>query len=106
MDSFYYVYILASEKNGTLYVGVTSDLVKRIYEHKEKKMEGFSKQYGVDLLVYYEQTQDIQSALKREKQLKKWNRRWKLNLIEKANPDWHDLYEFINGTAGSPPARG
>src|SRR3990167_5114103 len=98
--NFYYVYILASKKNGTLYVGVTSDLVKRIYEHKEKKISGFSRSYNVDILVYYEQTQDIHSAIKREKLLKRWNRRWKLNLIEKANPDWHDLYESISGTAG------
>ena len=88
----YYVYILANKRNGTLYIGVTSDLVKRIYEHKQKLVDGFTKKYGVDMLVYYELTENIDSAIQREKQLKKWNRDWKLSLIEKDNPKWEDLY--------------
>ena len=98
MSHFYYVYILASKRNGTLYIGVTGDLIKRIYEHKEKRVEGFSKKYGIDKLVYYEQTQEVQSALEREKQLKAWKRQWKLELIEKQNPQWNDLYNKIIGT--------
>ena len=98
MERVYYVYILASKRNGTLYIGVTGDLTKRIYEHKEKKIEGFSKKHGVDKLVYYEQTQDVNSALEREKQLKAWKRQWKLELIEKENPHWEDLYNKIIGT--------
>ena len=88
----YFVYILASGKNGTLYVGVTSDLLKRVWEHKSDKTDGFTKTYGVHSLVYYEQTDDILVAIGREKQLKKWNRRWKLRLIEERNPKWEDLY--------------
>jgi len=88
----YFVYILASERNGTLYIGVTSDLLGRAWQHKTKATEGFTKKYGVDRLVYYEQTEDIYSALEREKQMKKWNRAWKIKLIEKKNPKWEDLY--------------
>ena len=95
MEKNFYVYILASKRNGTLYVGVTSDLVKRVWEHKNKLVEGFTKKYGVDKLVYYEQFQDVESAIKREKRLKNYNRRWKLGLIEKLNPEWKDLYEEI-----------
>ena len=87
----YYVYILASDRNGTLYVGMTNDLVRRISEHKSKKLDGFTKKYDIDKLVYYEQTQDIQSALWREKNIKTWKRDWKLDLIEKENPAWRDL---------------
>jgi putative endonuclease len=87
----YYVYILASKRNGTLYTGVTSNLMKRIYEHKNKLIDGFTKKYNVDKLVYYEKTNDIKLAIIREKQLKKWNRKWKLELIEKMNPYWDDL---------------
>ncbi len=87
----YYVYILASRRNGTLYIGVTNNLERRISEHQQNFVEGFTKQYGVHHLVYYETTSDIQVALQREKQLKKWNRKWKLELIEKENPDWEDL---------------
>lgn len=90
-----YVYILASSRNGTLYIGVTSDLIKRIYEHKNNLIDGFTKKYGVHRLVYYEQTSDIESAIEREKRLKKWNRKWKLELIEKNNPDWEDLYTSL-----------
>ena len=88
----YYVYILTSKRNGTLYIGVTNDLVKRVYEHKNGLIEGFSKKYGVHMLVYYEQTNDSYSAIEREKRLKKWKRQWKIELIQKSNPGWRDLY--------------
>ena len=88
----YFVYILSSQRNGTLYIGVTSDLLKRIWEHKNKKVDGFTKKYNVDKLVYFEQTENVMSALEREKQLKKWNRSWKIKLIENKNPKWQDLY--------------
>jgi putative endonuclease len=92
----YYVYILASKKHGTLYVGVTSDLIKRVYEHKNDLIEGFTKKYGVHQLVYYEQTSDITSTITREKQIKKWRRQWKIELIEEKNPEWKDLFqEFV-----------
>jgi len=89
------VYILASERNGTLYIGVTSNLQKRATEHKNDLIAGFTKQYGVHLLVYYELHDDMLSAITREKQIKKWNRAWKLELIEEQNPDWKDLWEGI-----------
>jgi len=88
----YYIYILASKKNGTLYVGVTADLLKRIYEHKNNLVKGFTQKYTVHNLVYFESTESIESAILREKQLKKWNRAWKINLIEKSNPAWNDLH--------------
>lgn len=88
----YYVYILASKRNGTLYIGVTNNLQRRIYEHKEGHIEGFTKKYNVKDLVYYEATADINSAIEREKQMKKMTRKSKLDLIEKDNPDWVDLY--------------
>jgi putative endonuclease len=88
----YYVYILASKRNGTLYIGVTSNLAKRIYEHKHELIGGFTKKYNVDRLVYYETTEDVESAILREKRLKKWKRQWKIELIEKKNPTWKDLY--------------
>ncbi|MBA4320226.1 MAG: GIY-YIG nuclease [Flavobacterium sp.] len=91
----YYVYILASKRNGTLYIGVTSDLKKRIFEHKNDLIEGFTKKYKVHHLVYYEQTTDVRSAIEREKRLKKWKRKWKLALIEKMNPNWEDLYKGL-----------
>ncbi len=91
----YYVYILASKRNGTLYIGVTNDLVKRVYEHKDGLVEGFTKEYGVDRLVYYEQTNDSYSAIEREKRMKKWKRQWKIELIEKFNPEWKDLYKDL-----------
>ncbi|MEK7561010.1 MAG: GIY-YIG nuclease family protein [Patescibacteria group bacterium] len=87
----YYVYILANKQNGTFYIGVTNDLQRRMYEHKNNLIEGFTKKYGVHKLVYYEHTTDIQGALQREKQLKKWQRKWKLRLIEESNPEWKDL---------------
>ena len=89
------VYILASKRNGTLYVGITSDLEKRAWQHKNNAVEGFTKQYGVHHLVYYELHGDMLSAIAREKQIKKWNRAWKLEVIEKQNPDWKDLWEGI-----------
>ncbi len=87
MEKSFYVYILASKRNGTLYIGVSSDMVKRVWEHKNKLVEGFTKRYGVDKLVYYEQFQEVESAIKREKRLKNYNRKWKLELIEKFNPE-------------------
>ncbi|MFA5985841.1 MAG: GIY-YIG nuclease family protein [Parcubacteria group bacterium] len=91
----YFVYILASKRNGTLYIGITSNLQRRIYEHKTKQIKGFTERYGVDHLVYFEQTTDVYSALTREKQLKKYNRLWKLRLIEEQNPQWQDLSEDL-----------
>jgi len=89
------VYILASKRNGTLYIGVTSDLVKRIWEHKNDVADGFTKRYGIHTLVWYELHESMQSAIEREKKLKEWKRAWKLELIEKENPDWQDLYTTI-----------
>ena len=90
-----YIYILFSKKNGTLYVGVTSNLKKRVWEHKNKLVEGFTKKYGVDKLGYFEIFEDITQAILREKQLKAGSRKRKIQLIEKANPNWNDLYESI-----------
>ena len=90
-----FVYILASEKNGTLYIGVTSDLVRRLYEHRNGLVDGFSRNYSVHRLVYYERHATIDEAIVREKQLKKWKRLWKLRIIEEANADWRDLYEEV-----------
>ncbi len=89
------VYILSSKRNGTLYIGVTSNLQKRTWEHKKDLVEGFTKKYGVHRLVYYELHEDMVEAIKREKQMKKWNRAWKLELIERQNPSWRDLWEGI-----------
>jgi putative endonuclease len=89
------VYIQASQRNGTLYIGVTSDLVKRIWEHRNNAADGFTKKYGVHVLVYYELHEDMLTAIAREKQLKKWNRAWKIELIEASNPEWRDLWEGI-----------
>ena len=89
------VYILASERNGTLHIGVTSDLVKRVWEHQSDFVEGFTKQYQVHTLVWYEVHGDMESAIVREKQLKEWKRQWKVELIEKSNPYWNDLYPTI-----------
>ena len=93
MAKTYYVYILASKRNGTLYIGVTNDLERRLYEHRNNLIEGFTNKYNVHHLVYYEDVNDIQSALQREKQLKRWTRKWKIELIEKVNPEWRDLAE-------------
>ena len=89
------VYILASRRNGTLYVGVTSELAKRVYEHKHDLADGFTKKYGVHQLVYFELAEDMLSVIAREKQIKKWNRAWKITLIERENPEWRDLYSEI-----------
>jgi putative endonuclease len=91
------VYILASKQNGTLYIGVTSDLVKRIWEHKSDAVDGFTKQYGVHRLIYYELHSGMAFAITREKQLKKWNRAWKLKLVEERNPVWKDLWDEVVG---------
>jgi putative endonuclease len=86
---------MSNKRNGTLYTGVTSDLIKRIWEHKNNFVEGFTKKYGIHLLVYFEQHEDMDSAITREKQIKKWNRSWKIRIIEKQNPQWQDLYENL-----------
>jgi len=92
----YYVYLLASKKYGTLYIGVTNDIVRRIHEHKSKVVAGFSKRYSVDRLVWFEIYDDPVAAIEREKELKKWRREWKVRLIEKQNPQWSDLYPQIS----------
>lgn len=89
------VYLLASKRNGTLYIGVTSDLVKRIWEHKNDIVEGFTKRYRVHMLVWFELHETMESAIAREKAIKEWKRKWKLDLIEKLNPGWRDLYENL-----------
>ncbi|MFP4128802.1 MAG: GIY-YIG nuclease family protein [Desulfonatronovibrio sp.] len=89
------VYILASKRNGTLYTGVTSDLIKRVWQHKNNLVEGFTKLYGVHQLVWYELHDNMQSAIEREKRIKEWKRKWKLELIESMNPDWIDLYHKL-----------
>jgi putative endonuclease len=91
----YYVYLLASQRNGTLYLGVTRDLVRRVYQHKTKAMPGFTSKYGVQKLVWFEAYDDPVTAITREKEVKKWRRAWKLRLIEEANPTWRDRYEEI-----------
>jgi putative endonuclease len=93
----FYVYILASRIGGTLYIGVTNDLIRRIAEHRLKLAKGFTKKYEVSNLVYFEQFDDAENTIKREKQLKKWNRAWKIRLIEELNPNWDDLYPSIAG---------
>jgi putative endonuclease len=91
----YYVYILTNKNNVTLYTGVTNNLIRRIYEHKNNLVEGFSKKYHLHKLVYFESTSDIRSAIEREKRIKTWHRKWKIELIEKENPEWIDLYEGL-----------
>ena len=90
-----YVYIMASARNGTLYIGVTSDLVKRAWEHRNGVADGFTKKYGCKLLVWYEASDDLEGARWRELQMKKWKRLWKLRVIEEMNPEWHDLYPTL-----------
>ncbi|MBI2380485.1 MAG: GIY-YIG nuclease family protein [Gammaproteobacteria bacterium] len=102
MDKRSYVYILASTKNGTLYIGVTADLIRRVWQHREDAVEGFTQQYAIHTLVYFETFSDIREAIAREKTLKHWNRDWKLRLIEEHNPKWRDLYADLTGC---PPAR-
>ena len=90
-----YVYILSSRRNGTLYIGVTNDLVRRCHEHREGAINGFTKRYGIKQLVHFEKFVDIRSAIQREKSLKRWSRQWKLALVDKSNPEWRDLFETI-----------
>ena len=92
MEKQFCVYMLASDRNGTIYIGVTSSLVKRVWEHKEGAVPGFTSEYGVHKLVWYEQHESAESAITREKRIKKWNRDWKIKLIEESNPYWNDLY--------------
>ena len=91
----YYIYIMANKTNTTIYIGVTGNLIKRVWEHKNKLIRGFTTRYNIDKLVYYEETTDVNSAIAREKQLKGWNRARKNQLIEKVNPNWDDLYDGI-----------
>jgi putative endonuclease len=101
MPKYYYVYIITNKKNGALYIGVTSDIVKRVWEHKQKFIDGFTKRYNIYKLIYFEQFIESMNAIKREKRLKKYNRQWKIDLIEKRNPQWNDLYEqIISGFPG------
>ena len=93
----YFVYILASKKKGTLYSGVTNDLLRRVQEHKLKQVKGFTKKYNVTMLVYFETTGDVYAALNREKQLKRWKRNWRIRVIEEMNPDWKDLFFELGG---------
>jgi len=93
--NYYSVYILSSHKNGTLYIGITNNLVRRVWEHKNQLVEGFTNKYEIHHLVYYELHENPESAITREKQIKKWRRLWKLNLIEEKNPTWKDLYKDI-----------
>jgi putative endonuclease len=95
MEKQFSVYILASDRNGTLYIGVTSHLIQRVWQHQEKQVEGFTKKYDVKKLVWFEQHESAESAIAREKQIKKWNRDWKIRLIEETNPYWNDLYPSI-----------
>ncbi|OGT05931.1 MAG: endonuclease [Gammaproteobacteria bacterium GWF2_41_13] len=95
MNKTFYVYMLANKRNGTLYVGVTSNLVQRIWQHRGSFVEGFTEKYDVKKLVYYEKHDNAESAIRREKRLKEWKRKWKLDLIEKMNPNWDDLYKGI-----------
>ena len=91
----YFVYLMASQKNGTLYVGVTNNLVRRVFEHKNDLADGFTKRYAVHTLVWFESTPSIEAAIQREKQLKNWKRAWKISLIEQLNPGWSDLYDGL-----------
>ena len=95
MNKQYYVYILAKARNSTFYIGMTSNLQKRIWKHKNDVADGFTKKYGIKMLVYYEVFDDPENAIKREKRLKKWNRTWKMQVIEDMNPEWRDLYDDI-----------
>ena len=95
MKEIFYVYMLASKRNGTLYIGMTSDLMKRMWQHKEGMADGFTKQYSVHNLVWYEQHETSESAIKRERSMKEWQRAWKVQLIEESNPEWHDLYKGL-----------
>ena len=91
----FFVYLLASQRNGTLYIGVTNDLARRVWEHREKLSPGFTANYGISRLVWFEEFAYIDKAIQREKSLKRWPRAWKIDLIERDNPDWNDLYEML-----------
>jgi len=109
MDKQPFVYILASERNGTLYVGVTSDLISRVWQHRTHAVSGFSDRYDVTRLVWFEPHESMESAIQREKRIKKWNRAWKIGMIDKANPSWRDLWPDISGqdpTSMGPRLRG
>ena len=93
----YYIYIMSNKPNGVLYVGVTNDLIRRVYEHRNHLVKGFTARYNLEMLVWFEQTDDVNSAIAREKQLKNWHRQWKIDLIAKQNPSWLDMYESIVG---------
>ena len=99
------VYLLASKKNGTLYLGITSNLIARIWQHREHLAEGFTKQHDVTKLVWFELCDSMEAAIQREKQVKKWNRQWKINMIERGNPGWRDLWAEINGAAAPLDSR-
>jgi putative endonuclease len=105
-QNLYYVYMLASRRNGTLYVGVSNDVLHRTWQHKNDLVEGFTKKYGVHIPVWYELHEDINAAIAREKRLKRWNRAWKLKLIEKNNSGWNDLYDRLNDEIISPDMPG
>ncbi len=92
----YYVYILANKRNGTLYTGVTNDMARRTNEHRESAGANFTRRYGINRLVYFESHEDVREAIAREKRIKRWKRPWKLELIEKVNPDWRDLFDDLN----------
>ena len=103
-DKLGYTYVLASKRNGTLYIGVTSDPVRRIWQHKHDEIEGFTSRYGVKLLVHIEEHDSILGAIAREKQIKNWRRQWKVELIEKENPEWRDLYaDLVRSITGMDP---
>ena len=101
-DRCYYVYMLASGRNGTLYIGVTNDIARRTWQHRNGEVEGFTKKYGVHILVWYEVHGDVHAAIAREKQLKGWNRAWKIRMIEKNNSGWNDLYDRMRGEIALP----
>jgi len=96
-DEQYFVYILTNKYNNVMYIGVTNNLVRRMFEHKNKLADGFTKKYNLNKLVYYEVSEDIETAIKREKQIKNWHRDWKMNLINQVNPEWQDLSQSITG---------
>jgi putative endonuclease len=109
MDRQPATYILTTNRNGTLYVGVTSDLIRRIWQHRDHLAPGFTNRYNVTRIVWYELHDTMENAITREKQLKKWNRAWKIRLIEESNPYWNDLWPYVSGQeydTGSPPSRG
>jgi putative endonuclease len=95
VTALYYVYLLASRPRGSLYIGVTADLVRRVWEHKTKTVPGFTRRYGIDRLVWFETHEDVETAIRREKQMKEWQRAWKVELVERSNPRWVDLYPSL-----------